>query len=144
MGKQTEREWMELKALTLTRAHNYHSNSLGNGRKKPTQTKTKQQSKKKNKRIRGPGQMLPAKRRKSTRQKPMNDCAKSSDRAKLVFPLKWKLEVDPPVYASAKKRPRRVEVPVITPSPSTSAKKKVSLRCTKCGKNNVSHPRLNI
>ena len=98
--------------------------------------------KKKNKRIRRPGQLLPAKQRKSTRQKPMNDCAKSNDRVKLVFPLKRKLEVDPPVYASAKKRPRRVEVSVITPSPSTSAKKKVSLRCAKCGKNNVSHPHL--
>ena len=127
MGKQAEREWMELKALTLTRTHNYHSNSRGNGRKKPTRTKTKQQMKKKNKRIRRPGQMLPAKRRKSTRQKPMNDCAKSNDRVKSGFPSKRKLEVDPPVYASAKKRPRRGEVSVITPSPSTSAKKKVSL-----------------
>ncbi len=72
----------------------------------------------------------------------MNDCAKSNDRVKSVFPMKRKLEVDPPVYASAKKRPRRVEVSVITPSPSTSAKKKVSLRCAKCGKNNVSHPHL--
>jgi hypothetical protein len=41
MGKQAERDWMELKALTLTRTHNYHSNSRGNGRRKPTRTKTK-------------------------------------------------------------------------------------------------------
>ena len=41
MGKQAERDWMELKALTLTRTHNYHSNSRGNGQKKPTRTKTK-------------------------------------------------------------------------------------------------------
>jgi len=36
MGKQLEKEWMELKALTLTQTHNYHLNSQGNGRKKPT------------------------------------------------------------------------------------------------------------
>jgi hypothetical protein len=89
--------------------------------------------------IRRPGQILP-KRRKSNRRKPKKDCVQSNDR---VLPLKRKLEVDPPVYTSTKKRPKQGEVSVITPSPlSTSTKKKVSLRCAKCGKNNVSHPHL--
>jgi hypothetical protein len=97
-----------------------------------------QLQKKNHEKICQPGQMLPSKQQKSNRVFQMRNQGSKG------IPSKRKHDEDQVVFTLAKKLPRKdCQMPsVVAPPRNMSAKKKASLQCTKCRKNNVFHPHL--
>lgn len=137
LSKTAERDWKELKASSLTRTLNYNPNSAGNYRKKPIRRK-----KKSKKLVRRNGQRLPSKKalKRKRNVSTVATSAKKTPRIEGVQP-----DGVSTISTSGSQTVRFEEVRpdavrTISPVSDTPRKKKVSIQCAKCGKNNVTHP----
>ena len=139
--KQAAVDWRHLQSMTLTRTQNYNLNSASNYRRKPIRRKKKVW-----KRLRRNGQSLPSKKKSSKRNCNVSatNLPKRKRNCSTVTPANKRARIE----EEKKDGVSTVEVVMppdtlkVSPDSVVKCKKKVSIRCAKCGKNNITHPYL--